>query len=172
MTARVEITSRQVRYAKMKDYQTAQRRLIEKEAFEAKEKARIKREKEEENSGSWMAWMHQKRQQILADKSLRADNPLYVWARFVYPFSPSYDSETKAGKTILTLKDALGKVIKQVTVDNREEVGSAEADKFLRFMDRTESRYHEAALHLIRLRAEENENDNVAVDEVQPLDVG
>lgn len=172
MTARVEITSHQVRYAKMKDYATAQRRVLEKEAFEAKEKARIKREKEEENAGSWTAWMHQKRQQILADKSLRADNPLYIWARFAYPFSPSYDSETKAGKTILTLKDALGKVIKQVTVVNREEVGSAEADKFIRFMDRTESRYHEAALQLIRLRAEENENDDAVINQVQPVDAG
>lgn len=172
MTARVEITSHQVRYAKMKDYATAQRRVLEKEAFEAKERARIKHEKEVENAGSWTAWMHQKRQQILADKALRADNPLYIWARFAYPFTPSYDSESKSGKTILALKDALGKVIKSVTVDNREGIGSVEADKFLRFMDRTESRYHEAALHLIRLRAEENQNDNVTADEVQPVDAG
>ena len=172
MTARVEITSRQVQHARMKHYTTAQRRVLEKEAFEAKEKARIKREREEENAGSWTAWLHNKRQQILADKSMRADNPLYVWAHFAYPFSPSYDSESKAGRTILTLKDALGKVIKSVTVDNREEIGSVEADKFLRFMDRTESRYHEAALQLIRLRAEENENDDVTADEVQPVNAG
>lgn len=172
MTARVEITSHQVRYAKMKDYATAQRRVLEKENFEAKEKARIKHEKEVENAGSWTAWMHKKRQQILADEALRADNPLFVWAHFAYPFTPSYDSSSKAGKTVWTLKDAMGKVIKSTVIDNREDVGAADAQKFLRFMDRTESRYHEAALTLIRLRAEECNHDNAVADKVQPVDAG
>lgn len=172
MTARVEITSRQVQHARMKDYATAQRRVLEKEAFEAKEKARIAKAKEQENYDSWSYWLGRKRREILADKSLRADNPLYVWAHFAYPFTPSYDSAKKAGKTYLMLKDALGKVIKSTVVDNRQELGQEEAEKFIRFVERTESRYHEAALYLIRLRAEETCHDNAVINQVQPVDAG
>lgn len=108
------------------------------------------------NYPSWVEWMDKKRRSILRNKKLRADNPIYIWARHPYPFYPEYDSEVKTGYTVLMLKDAIGRVIKSVDVDNREEYGDKDAVNFLRYIDRFEAKYHEAALTLIRQYAEES----------------
>lgn len=157
MTANVAMPAGIVRYAHMRACEKAQREALRKAGQEKLEKAKEKAKKEEENSGTWTYWMSQKRKAILADKTMREDNPLYVWAKYAWPYQKHWDTETKPGYVILTLKDAFGKTIKERVVLN-DDSGYKAAEAFCGLIERTKDRYHEACLALIREFTQEKGN--------------